>query len=135
MKTSSAAFAPGPSGPGVLICAFLLFGAPIAAAKPLEAPNANFKIDVVETSTAPGRTDYLLKFPSAAKSPWPANDTVWAHLSVPDTARGNRGAAVLILPVMAAPNVWIETRFVDRFVEDGLITRSEERRVGKECRL
>ncbi|MEQ1918307.1 MAG: hypothetical protein ABL955_03850 [Elusimicrobiota bacterium] len=92
------------------------------AAAPLVAPSADFKVEVVEASTASGRTDYLLKFPSAAKSPWPANDTVWAHLSVPDSAKGGGGAAVLVLPVMAAPNVWIETQFVDRFVKDGLIT-------------
>ena len=98
-----------------------LFAAPCAAV-PLEAPKMDFKVEVVETSTAPGRTDYLLKFPSAVKSPWPANDTVWAHLSVPDSAKGNRGAAVLVLPVMAAPNVWIEMRFINRFVKDGLIT-------------
>lgn len=93
-----------------------------ASAAPLEAPGTNFTVTVVETSTAPGRTDYLLKFPSAGKSPWPANDTVWAHLSVPDSAQGKAGAAVLVLPVMAAPNIWIETQFVDRFVKDGLIT-------------
>ncbi len=98
-----------------------LLAAPVAAA-PLEAPKADFKVEVVETSAASGRTDYLLKFPSAAKSPWPANDTVWAHLSVPNWAKGKRGAAVLVLPVMAAPNVWIETRFVNRFVQDGFIT-------------
>lgn len=85
-------------------------------------PGADFKVEVVETSTAPGRTDYLLRFPSAVKSPWPANDFVWAHLSVPDSAKGRRGPAVLVLPVMAAPNIWIETRFVNRFVADGLVT-------------
>jgi dienelactone hydrolase len=105
----------------MLLALVWMLAAPGAAAT-LEAPNMDFKVSVVETSTAPGRTDYLLKFPSAAKSPWPANDTVWAHLSVPDAAKGKRGAAVLVLPVMAAPNVWIETQFVDRFVSDGLIT-------------
>lgn len=99
----------------------LLLAAPLAA-QPLAAPNLDFRVDVVEVSTSPGRTDYLLRFPSANKSPWPANDTVWAHLAVPDSAKGGKGAAVLVLPVMAAPNVWIETRFVDRFVADGLIT-------------
>jgi alpha-beta hydrolase superfamily lysophospholipase len=28
---------------------------------------------------------------------------------------------VLVLPVMAAPNVWIETRFVERFARDGMV--------------
>lgn len=101
--------------------AFWLLLAVPALAAPLPAPGPDFKVEVVETSSAPGRTDYLLRFPSANKSPWPANDTVWAHLAVPDSARGGRGAAVLVLPVMAAPNVWIETRFVDRFVSDGLV--------------
>ncbi|MBI3565102.1 MAG: alpha/beta hydrolase, partial [Elusimicrobia bacterium] len=54
------------------------------------------------------------------KSPWPANDTVWAHLLVPRSAAGRRAPAVLILPVMAAPNVWIETRFARHFARDGL---------------
>lgn len=92
-----------------------------ASAAPLEAPPADFRVEVVGTSTGPARTDYLLRFPSAKKSPWPANDTVWAHLSVPDSAKGKRGPAVLVLPVMAAPNAWIETRFVDRFAKDGLV--------------
>lgn len=103
----------------MLIPALLL--AASAAAATLEAPKKDFKVSVVDTSTAPGRTEYTLTFPSAAKSPWPANDTVWAHLIVPDSAKAKRGAAVLILPVMAAPNVWIETRFADRFVKDGLV--------------
>lgn len=105
----------------MLIASLLLLAFPAASA-PLAAPGADFKVEVVETSTAPGRTDYLLRFPSAVKSPWPANDFVWAHLSVPDSAKGRRGPAVLVLPVMAAPNVWIETRFVNRFVADGLVT-------------
>ncbi|UPT74905.1 MAG: hypothetical protein M0D55_04120 [Elusimicrobiota bacterium] len=101
--------------------AALLLLAGAAAGAGFEAPGKNFKAEVVETSTAPGRTDYLIRFPSAVKSPWPANDVVWAHLAVPDSAKGRRGPAVLVLPVMAAPNVWIETRFVDRFVKDGLV--------------
>lgn len=104
------------------LAAFVLAASVPAAAMPLEAPGPDFKVEVVSVSTAPGRTDYVLTFPSAAKSPWPPNDKVWAHLSVPDSAKGRRGPAVLVLPVMAAPNVWIETRFVDRFVRDGLVT-------------
>lgn len=119
MRISSNAFAPGPSGPGVLMSLALLSS--VVNATAFEAPKTDFKVEVVETSSAPGRTDYLLKFPSAMKSPWPANDTVWAHLSVPDSARGRKVPAVLVLPVMAAPNVWIETRFVNRFVADGLV--------------
>ncbi len=106
----------------MLFATLLFLAAANTAAAPLAAPGPDFKVEVVETSTAPGRTDYLLRFPSAEKSPWPANDFVWAHLSVPDAAKGRRGAAVLVLPVMAAPNIWIETRFVNRFVADGLVT-------------
>ena len=105
-----------------MLAAFAWLIAASAGAAAFDVPRTDFKVEIVETNVAPGRTDYLLKFPSAAKSPWPANDTVWAHLSVPDSAKGGHGAAVLVLPVMAAPNVWIETRFVDRFVSDGLIT-------------
>ena len=97
-----------------------MLAALLAAA--LVAPAGDFKTEVVETIVKPDRTEYLLKFPSALKSPWPANDMVWAHLSVPRSAEGKRGPAVLVLPVMAAPNVWIETQFVDRFVRDGLVT-------------
>lgn len=92
------------------------------AAAALEAPKDDFKTEIVEMIVGPDRTDYLLKFPSAFKSPWPANDVVWAHLAVPKSAYGNRGPAVLVLPVMAAPNVWIEKQFVDRFVRDGMVT-------------
>ncbi len=105
----------------MLVAAALLALALPAGALTLEAPKEGVKVEVVETSSAPGRTDYLLRFPSALKSPWPANDTVWAHLSVPDSAKGRRVPAVLVLPVMAAPNVWIETQFVERFVKDGLV--------------
>ena len=103
-----------------LTLAWTLLALPAVAA-PLAAPDSDFKVEVVEVSKAQGRTDYLLRFPSALKSPWPANDTIWAHLSVPDSAKGARVPAVLVLPVMAAPNIWIETRFVDRFVRDGLV--------------
>jgi dienelactone hydrolase len=103
----------------VLAAALLL--AVSARAAPLPAPGEKFAVEVAGVSTGPARTDYLLKFPSAQKSPWPANDTVWAHLSVPDSAKGGGAPAVLVLPVMAAPNVWIETRFVDRFARDGFV--------------
>ena len=45
-----------------------------------------------------------------------------APLTGPDSAKGKAGAAVWVLPVMAAPNIWIESKFLDRFVKDGLIT-------------
>jgi hypothetical protein len=87
----------------------------------LEPPSGDFPVTVVETETTDEWTETTLKFPSPVKSPWPANDVVWAHLVVPKSAVGKRSPAVLVLPVMAAPNVWIETRFVNRFVRDGLV--------------
>lgn len=93
----------------------------LAAAAPPAAAADAVAVKTVERVSSAGRTEYLLTFPSAIKSPWPANDTVWAHLVVPDSAKGRRVPAVLVLPVMAAPNVWIETRFVDRFARDGFV--------------
>jgi pimeloyl-ACP methyl ester carboxylesterase len=74
---------------------------------------------------------YELKFPSPHKSPFPVNDTVWGHLYLPRNASGepirpedggkrNLPAAALVLPIMAAPNAWIETRFVHAFLRRGL---------------
>ena len=58
-----------------------------------------------------------VRFPSPLKSPFAANDTVWAHLALP---RGpGPHPCILVLPVMAAPNIWIETRFINRFQQDG----------------
>lgn len=94
--------------------------ATLAAAGPLDVPAGDFLV-IAETATAEGPwTETVLRFPSPAKSPWPANDTVWAHLLVPPGPPARR-PAVLILPVMAAPNVWIETRFAHRFVRDGFV--------------
>jgi hypothetical protein len=92
-----------------------------AAAGPMDPPQGDFKIDVAEIVPGSEWTETVLRFPSPAKSPWPANDIVWAHLLVPKSAAGRRAPAVLILPVMAAPNVWIETRFANRFVRDGFV--------------
>ena len=101
--------------------ALFLLMASAAAAGPLDLPKGVFKVDTVEISTRPWGTETLLRFPSPVKSPWPANDTVWAHLLVGKGAAGRRAETVLVLPVMAAPNVWIETRFMDRFVRDGKV--------------
>lgn len=96
----------------------LLLLAASAAAGPLDPPKGDFAVTVDTVTAGPEWTETVLRFPSAAKSPWPANDVVWAHLVVPKGASG-RAPAVLVLPVMAAPNVWIETQFVHRFVRDG----------------
>ena len=97
----------------------LLLIASTVAAAPLDSPGGDFPVESVEVSDHPWGTETLLRFPSPVKSPWPANDTVWAHLLVPSSAAGRKLPAVLVLPVMAAPNVWIETRFMERFVRDG----------------
>ena len=104
----------------MLALAAVLLGA-FAAAAPLDLPKGDFKVEVAETIPGPEWTETVLRFPSPAKSPWPANDVVWAHLLVPKSGAGRKAPAVLILPVMAAPNVWIETRFADRFARDGFV--------------
>ncbi len=50
------------------------------------------------------------------------NDTVWGHLYVPRDRVASRAhpPAVLVLPIMAAPNAWIEMRFVHAFLRRGL---------------
>ena len=62
-----------------------------------------------------------MRFPSPIKSAFAANDTVWGHYLVPDEAPASGAPTILVLPVMAAPNVWIETRFIKRFLKDGFI--------------
>lgn len=93
----------------------------VAAAAPLDLPRGDFSVVVVSTVPGPRWTEILLRFPSPVKSPWPANDVVWAHILVPRSTAGRKVPAVLVLPVMAAPNVWIETRFAERFVRDGMV--------------
>jgi dienelactone hydrolase len=98
-----------------------LLAAATAAAGPFDLPKGDFKVEVAETIPGKDWTETVLRFPSAAKSPWPANDVVWAHLMIPRTPEGRKAPAILILPVMAAPNVWIETRFANRFARDGFV--------------
>lgn len=59
-----------------------------------------------------------VRFPSPVKSRFPANNTVWGHFYLPEGKEGKL-PVILVLPVMAAPNLWIEERFVARFVKDG----------------
>ena len=87
------------------------------AARPLDPPSGRYTVTVVSVEERGELVETVLSFPSPVKSPWPANDTVYAHLV---TRRDAKAApAVLVLPVMAAPNVWIETRFTERFARDG----------------
>ena len=58
-----------------------------------------------------------MRFPSPLRGPFEANNTVWARLSVP--RRPGPVPCILVLPIMAAPNVWIEERFTRRFLSDG----------------
>lgn len=98
--------------------AWALAAALSASAGPLDPPPGRYEVKVVTVTRRGGLVETVLAFPSPVKSPWPANDTVYAHLVARPGAK--RAPAVLVLPVMAAPNVWIETRFVERFARDGL---------------
>lgn len=60
----------------------------------------------------------LVRFPSPVRSRFETNDTVWGHFYLPDGKEG-RLPCIMVLPVMAAPNLWIEERFVNRFVKEG----------------
>lgn len=62
---------------------------------------------------------FEVSFPSPFKSPWPANDTVYGRLTVPK-GRAQKPPAVLLLPIMAAPNAWIEERFARELGRRGL---------------
>lgn len=86
-------------------------------AGPLEPPSRPYAVKVESVEERGELVETVLSFPSPVKSPWAANDVVYAHLVA---RKGLQGApAVLVLPVMAAPNVWIETRFTERFARDG----------------
>lgn len=106
-----------PSSPFAAL--FVLLLPALCAAGPLDPPKGAFKIEADAPVAGKEWTETVLRFPSPVKSPWPANDVVWAHLVVPRSAEGRRAPAVLVLPVMAAPNVWIENRFVERFAREG----------------
>ncbi|MFH2202398.1 MAG: alpha/beta hydrolase family protein [Elusimicrobiota bacterium] len=66
-------------------------------------------------------TVYEVRFPSAVRSPFAANNTVWGRLYLPKKPLdGWPPPAVLALPIMAAPNVWIESQFVKALVRRGI---------------
>lgn len=90
-----------------------------AARGPLDLPPGSFSVSVetAAPSVPAAAAEYLVRFPSPLKSPFPANDTVWAHLILPHGRPPF--PTILVLPVMAAPNVWIETQFMKRLVADG----------------
>lgn len=102
-----------------LALALRLLTPPPSFAGPIDLPKARFSV-VVSTEAAPqgAAAAYLLQFPSPVKSPFKPTDTVWLHLILP---RGKPPfPCVLVLPVMAAPNIWIETRFMNRMTAEGL---------------
>jgi hypothetical protein len=99
--------------------AFALKDAPSLrpGAGPLDYKPVPFEASVsTESENEYGRT-LTVTFPSPVTSPFKRNDTVWGHLVLPRSPGPH--AAILVLPVMAAPNVWIETQFIKRFQKDG----------------
>ena len=102
---------------GCLAVAALLFVRAASAAPP-GYRSAPFKATLTGECSSKDSTEYILKFPSPVKSPFPANDIVWGRWAVP---RGVPGPypAVLILPIMAAPNQWIESQFMKRLLGGG----------------
>lgn len=93
----------------------------LSQAAPFDLPDQRFAVETVTQDFAADVTETVIKFPSSVHSPWPANNMVWVHLLVPTSVQGRRAPAVLVLPVLAAPNIWIETQFMRRFVRDGFI--------------
>lgn len=94
--------------------------ATVGAVSPISEPSREFPIELVERVERREWTEEVFVFPSPAKTAFPANDKVWAHLLVPKGGNGKR-AAVLLLPVMAAPNIWIEERFMRALLRRGLV--------------
>ncbi|MHB2026336.1 MAG: alpha/beta hydrolase family protein [Elusimicrobiota bacterium] len=101
----------------ILALAWVLAGA--SAAGPLDYSPAPFPSTVTERGRTSEGTRYLVKFPTALKSPFKANNTVWGHFFAPTGPAGRRYPCILVLPVMAAPNIWIENQFMKRFRRDG----------------
>ena len=101
-----------------MILARLLLVACLAAPLPdvRRAPPEGFPL-ILRPLGRTWRCDmFELRFPSPVKSRFAPDNTVWATLYLP--RRPQRGA-VLLLPVLAAPNRWIEERFALALVTDG----------------
>jgi dienelactone hydrolase len=103
------------SGAAMILLALLLAAAPApsALAGPLDYKDTPYEDSV---TPEPGG-GFTVRFPSPVKSPFPKNDVVWAHYWAPSGPGPH--PCIVVLPVMAAPNVWIETRFINRFKKDG----------------
>jgi mRNA-degrading endonuclease toxin of MazEF toxin-antitoxin module len=102
-----------------LSAALTVLCAEAAAAGPLDYRPAPFAWQAVEVSASAGSREFEVRFPSPVVSPFPANDTVWAHLILPLQAGGRRAPCIVVLPVMAAPNTWIEDHFIRTFAAEG----------------
>ncbi|OGS04111.1 MAG: hypothetical protein A3G41_08240 [Elusimicrobia bacterium RIFCSPLOWO2_12_FULL_59_9] len=64
------------------------------------------------------RRVFEVRMPSARRGFYASNDTIWGRFYVPARGRGP-WPAVILLPVLAAPNTWIEERFVDALLSGG----------------
>ncbi|OGR86897.1 MAG: hypothetical protein A3J74_04575 [Elusimicrobia bacterium RIFCSPHIGHO2_02_FULL_57_9] len=93
-----------------------LFVPLLSAAPVLEYKPGAFAAEIRQTDRR-DRLEYEIQFPSVLTSPFAANNTVWGHLSLPSGP--GPFPCILVLPVMAAPNIWIERRFIKRFERDG----------------
>ncbi len=100
----------------------ILFASGMSArlwAGPLDYPNKPFSAAVTMVKRGPMDTEYLVKYPTALKSLFKPNNTVWGHFFVPNGPVGKRYPCILVLPGMAEPNIWIENQFMKRFRKDG----------------
>lgn len=108
-------------GPSEALIVFIWF-VPLASAQSIpdlrRAPPAVFPSTLAARGSAWRYDLFDVRFPSPVKSRFEANDTVWGTLYRPRVPRAHP-AAILLLPVMAAPNDWIEERFALLLVTQG----------------
>lgn len=102
-----------------MLAAVALWLSGAAWAGPLDYTSTPFSAELRKTRREKGFVEHELSFPSPLTSGVAANDIVRGHFLVPAGQGPGPFAAVLVLPVMAAPNVWIESWFVSRLVRDG----------------
>lgn len=99
------------------VALLLFFALPAFAGGSLDEPAGLFEVETVEVIRSLAYDEIVVRFPSPVSSPFPANNRVWAHLVSP--RRAGPLPAILLLPVMAAPNIFIERRFINRLVREG----------------
>jgi dipeptidyl aminopeptidase/acylaminoacyl peptidase len=103
--------------PLAILCRLWLAAGACAAA--LDYNPGPFQARVEEKRRGGGIVEYEVRFPSPLRSPFERNNTVWGHLFLPEGRQEERLPAVMVLPIMAAPNIWIEERFIRRFIREG----------------